>query len=84
MDIRLKNVCFVLPTYNEAANIETTISNIYRIGNALDKYKIFILVVDDNSPDGTQKVVKRLIKEYLERQSYHSKIKLNFCLIFLD
>ena len=64
MDIRLKNVCFVLPTYNEAANIETTISNICRIGNTLSKYKIFILVVDDNSPDGTQKVVKRLIKKY--------------------
>ena len=42
MDIRLKNVCFVLPTYNEAANIETTISNIHRIGNTLNKYKIFI------------------------------------------
>ncbi|NKI31585.1 glycosyltransferase [Croceivirga thetidis] len=49
----------IIPTYNEIENIEAMIRTI------LDLNKNFhILVVDDNSPDGTAKVVKELQSEF--------------------
>ena len=38
----------IIPTYNEAQNIQRLISAIHEVWNALD-----IVVVDDGSPDGT-------------------------------
>ena len=43
----------ILPTYNEAKNISKTIDILLSLDIALD-----ILVVDDNSPDGTADLVK--------------------------
>ncbi len=43
----------VIPTYNEAANIRTVIDRILEI----DAVALEILIVDDNSPDGTGKFV---------------------------
>lgn len=57
-------VCFVLPTYNEAANIEQTIESILSQQVFVSEYKFSILVVDDNSPDGTQEIVNHLIKQH--------------------
>lgn len=48
----------IIPTYNEKENIE----NIIRKVVSLDK-KFDILVIEDNSPDGTAEIVKRLQKE---------------------
>jgi dolichol-phosphate mannosyltransferase len=45
----------VIPTYNEALTVRETISQVL----ALD-HKVSILVVDDNSPDGTSKIVADL------------------------
>ena len=38
----------IIPTYNEAANITALVKSIFALG--LD---IRVLIVDDNSPDGT-------------------------------
>ncbi len=46
------------PTYNEAENIENLIPDILKLDINAD-----VLVVDDNSPDGTGKIVKQFIKE---------------------
>ena len=43
----------ILPTYNEAKNISKTIDVILSLDIELD-----ILVVDDNSPDGTADLVR--------------------------
>lgn len=48
----------VIPTYNEAENIEKLLSAIFKV-----KDDINILVVDDNSPDGTSQIVESLMKE---------------------
>jgi dolichol-phosphate mannosyltransferase len=48
------SVSVVLPTYNEAENIVDLIDAIER---ALAGYELEILVVDDNSPDGTWRLV---------------------------
>ena len=45
----------VIPTYNEAGNIENVINRIF----ALNDPSIEILIVDDNSPDGTGMLVAR-------------------------
>lgn len=49
----------VTPTYNESKNIETLVKTLFDL-NA----RYHILVVDDNSPDGTAKIVKRLQTHY--------------------
>lgn len=45
----------VIPTYNEIDNIEVVINKIFGLNIPLD-----ILVIDDNSPDGTANLVKKL------------------------
>lgn len=50
----------IIPTYNEKENIEKIIRAIF----ALKKFHI--LVIDDNSPDGTATIVKELQKEFTE------------------
>lgn len=52
----------IIPTYNEKENIENIIRAIF------DLDKVFhILVIDDNSPDGTASIVKTLQEEFPER-----------------
>ena len=52
----------IIPTYNEKENIE----NIIRVIFKLEKY-FHILIIDDNSPDGTAGIVKRLQEEFPTR-----------------
>ena len=52
-------VAVVIPTYNERDNIERLVQTI----TALPKGG-HIIIVDDNSPDGTGEVADRLCKEY--------------------
>ncbi len=60
------NVVVVMPTYNEIENIRNIITQILLQQHQLDedfgkgKVNLGILVVDDNSPDGTGKVVEEL------------------------
>jgi dolichol-phosphate mannosyltransferase len=51
----------VVPTYNEAANIETL------VGRVLDQGRFSILIVDDGSPDGTGRLANALAFEHPER-----------------
>ncbi len=53
----------IIPTYNEKENIAKIISAVMGLDKPFD-----ILVIDDNSPDGTAAIVKRLIaEEYPDR-----------------
>lgn len=47
----------LLPTYNERENIATLLTQLERISASIKGYEFAFLVVDDNSPDGTQDVV---------------------------
>lgn len=47
----------VIPTYNEAENIEKIINKIQSIKRDMD-----VLVVDDNSPDGTAGIVEKMME----------------------
>jgi dolichol-phosphate mannosyltransferase len=52
----------IIPTYNEIDNIERLIEAIFSL-----KSNYHILVVDDNSPDGTGRTIELLTKKYPER-----------------
>lgn len=52
----------IIPTYNEKENIQTLIREILNLEEELD-----ILIVDDNSPDGTAALVEELQREHTER-----------------
>ena len=52
----------IIPTYNEKENIEKIIRKALSLDKGFD-----ILVVEDNSPDGTANIVKSLMKEFPER-----------------
>ena len=54
------NVTIVLPTYNEAENIEDFLMTVYQVIPEIGDFNINTLVVDDNSPDGTAQIVKKL------------------------
>ena len=48
--------CVIIPTYNEKENIEAIIHAVFSLPEDFD-----VLVVDDNSPDGTSAIVQGLI-----------------------
>ncbi len=55
----------IIPTYNEKGNIKKLIETLEEeIFPGIVKWEMHILVVDDNSPDGTAKEVEQLIKQY--------------------
>lgn len=49
----------IIPTYNEIENIEAIINTVFDL-----KKQFHILIVDDNSPDGTASNVRELQKQY--------------------
>lgn len=53
----------IIPTYNEAKNIETMI---LRVHDSLKQFKVAeeIIVVDDSSPDGTAELAAKMGKEF--------------------
>ena len=50
----MNNTLIIIPTYNEKENLELLITAIK------EKVEVDILVVDDNSPDGTGKIADEL------------------------
>lgn len=57
----MPRILIIIPTFNESESIPILLD---KIEKAREKQKIDILVVDDNSPDGTSNVVKNLQKKY--------------------
>jgi dolichol-phosphate mannosyltransferase len=54
------NYLIIIPTYNEAESIELILHRIDAVRKVDKMHQISILVVDDNSPDGTAGLVDRL------------------------
>lgn len=52
----------IIPTYNEIENIDAILRAVFKL-----KTKFHVLVVDDNSPDGTAAQVRKLQQEFSER-----------------
>lgn len=58
----MKENLVVIPTFNEKENIERIIRKVFSLEKEFD-----ILIVEDNSPDGTAAIVKRLITQFPTR-----------------
>jgi dolichol-phosphate mannosyltransferase len=56
-DARFKKALVIIPTYNEIENVSKMIETVLELPEQVD-----ILIVDDNSPDGTGIQVKEIIK----------------------
>ena len=56
------SITVVIPTYNEAENLPKLVSVLFSL-----QLDLSILVVDDNSPDGTGNIAEGLAKEHLDR-----------------
>lgn len=56
----MKKILVLIPTFNEAGNIEELIEGIFKL-NVLG---IEVLIVDDNSTDGTVRIIENLKKKY--------------------
>ena len=52
----------ITPTYNEKENIEKIIRKVFSLPK-----EFHILIVEDNSPDGTADIVKQLMQEFPDR-----------------
>ncbi|MBI4079300.1 MAG: glycosyltransferase [Candidatus Levybacteria bacterium] len=58
-------VVVIIPTYNEKGNIDRLIQILEEeIFSSIKNHEMYILVADDNSPDGTAEVVKKLMEKY--------------------
>ena len=61
----------ILPTYNERNNIEKLILELIKINSEFE-----IIIIDDNSPDGTGKIIDKLKKTYSNIKVIHRKKRL--------
>lgn len=58
----MSDALVIIPTYNEKENIEAIIRAVFKQKKVFD-----VLIVDDNSPDGTAVIVKSLQNEFENR-----------------
>jgi dolichol-phosphate mannosyltransferase len=61
----------IIPTYNEKENIENIIRKVISLEKAFD-----IVVIEDNSPDGTAQIIKTLQEEFSQLNIIERKGKL--------
>lgn len=52
----------IIPTFNEAENVQAIVKAVFSLDSSFD-----VLIVDDNSPDGTANLVRELKKNYPNR-----------------
>ncbi|MEW6608838.1 MAG: polyprenol monophosphomannose synthase [bacterium] len=70
----------VIPTYNEKDNVQKLIPQILNLEG-----KINVLIVDDNSPDGTGEAVNKLKEEFPDRVFViHRTGKLGFASAYIE
>lgn len=75
----MNGVLVIIPTFNEAANIASIVTRVRAAQPAAH-----ILVVDDNSPDGTGEIVEKLSAEDASVQILHRAAKTGLGAAYLD
>lgn len=66
-----KFVSIIIPTFNESLNIRDLLNQIQT--HIPVETNVEIIIVDDNSPDGTGHIVEKYIEEKMNLQGYESK-----------
>lgn len=57
--MEISKILVIIPTYNEIENIEKMVRKVFSLTSPFD-----LLIIDDNSPDGTADIIKSLQQEY--------------------
>ena len=71
MTDNIERALVVIPTYNESSNLRGIVEEV------LDTNEIMsVLIIDDNSPDGTGKLADELAEESFRINVIHRKGKL--------
>lgn len=69
----------IVPTYNEVGNVEAITKAVFKI-----LPETHILFVDDNSPDGTGKIIDKLVAKDKRIKVLHRSGKLGFASAYID
>lgn len=59
----------VIPTYNEAENLPAISAALFALPLAKQGMDLHVLVVDDDSPDGTGDIADQLVQKYLDSET---------------
>jgi len=62
-------LCVVIPTYNEAKSIPELLSRLF----ALNLSDLYVLIIDDSSPDGTALIAKEMSRKFGDRVFVYSR-----------
>ena len=74
-------VLVIIPTYNEAENLPELLAELF----SLDVDGLEVLIIDDNSPDGSGQVADKLAERYLGRMEViHRAAKLGLGRAYID
>ena len=68
----MSDTLVIIPTYNEKENVDPIIKAVFK-----QKKDFHILIVDDNSPDGTSKIVQDLMSTFPEKLFLETRSKKN-------
>ena len=68
----MSDALVIIPTYNENENINAIIKAVFNQKKAFD-----VLIVDDNSPDGTSEIVLQLMNEFPNKLFLEKRLKKN-------
>lgn len=60
----MRRAIIVIPTYNEAGNVERLIPQVFDQTKSLSNWEVHVLIIDSRSPDKTDEIVKKLIAKY--------------------
>lgn len=60
----MKKAVIVIPTYNEAGNIEKVVEQIFSEAKKIANWELYVLIVDSTSQDNTDTIVKGLQKKH--------------------
>lgn len=75
-------ISIVIPTYNERDNLKILLDSLIINLKNIDKYEI--IIVDDNSPDGTGKIAQELCNSISELKVIHRPKKLGLASALID
>lgn len=59
-----KRMCIVLPTFNEIDNLQLLLPQLFHGADRITSHELHVLVVDDNSPDGTADTVREQMESF--------------------
>ncbi|MHA1302039.1 MAG: polyprenol monophosphomannose synthase [Candidatus Helarchaeota archaeon] len=80
----MKKLSICIPTYNEKENIEILVRRIHEVLSPYPSLTYEIIIIDDNSPDGTGKIIDRLAEGLKNIKPIHRKIKNGLAMAYLE